>query len=130
MDTICILHPGEMGTAIGRTLRARGTRVLWVPAGRTAATLARAEAAGLESAPSLRSALEAATVVLSVCPPYAASDVAEAVAAHRFRGVYLEANAIAPDTARRIAARVEAAGATFVDGGIVGPPPARGSSTR
>jgi 3-hydroxyisobutyrate dehydrogenase-like beta-hydroxyacid dehydrogenase len=69
-------------------------------------------------------------VVLSVCPPHAAADLARAVARHRFAGVYVDGNAVAPATARAIGGIVEAGGATFVDGGIVGPPPARPGTTR
>src|SRR5262245_56789638 len=128
--TICILHPGEMGAAVGRAARAGGARVLWSGADRSAATRKRAETAGLEDAGSLAAALDKASTVFSVCPPHAAVEVAKGVAAHRFRGTYVDANAVSPGTARQIGAVVEAAGATFIDGGIVGPPPAQGSSTR
>ncbi len=128
--TVCILHPGEMGAAIGRAARERGARVLWVAAARGEATRQRAEAAGLESAGSLREALGAATVTLSVCPPHAALDVAASVAALGYRGTYVDANAVSPATVRRIAAIVEAAGASLVDGGIVGPPPGSGAESR
>jgi 3-hydroxyisobutyrate dehydrogenase-like beta-hydroxyacid dehydrogenase len=40
--------------------------------------------------------------------------------------VYVDANAVSPDTAREIAARVT----RFVDGGIVGPPPREPGTTR
>jgi 3-hydroxyisobutyrate dehydrogenase-like beta-hydroxyacid dehydrogenase len=36
--------------------------------------------------------------------------------------VYLDANAISPERARRNAGHLEAGGARFVDGGIIGPP--------
>jgi 3-hydroxyisobutyrate dehydrogenase-like beta-hydroxyacid dehydrogenase len=69
-------------------------------------------------------------VVLSVCPPHAALDVARAVAGHAFRGLYVDGNAVAPATSRAIAKIVEAAGATYVDGGIIGPPPDNPGTTR
>jgi 3-hydroxyisobutyrate dehydrogenase-like beta-hydroxyacid dehydrogenase len=62
--------------------------------------------------------------VLSVCPPHAALDVARA--ARGFEGIYVDANAIAPETARAIAGLYE----RFVDGGIVGPPPLDPGTTR
>jgi 3-hydroxyisobutyrate dehydrogenase-like beta-hydroxyacid dehydrogenase len=71
-----------------------------------------------------------ADVILSICPPHAALDVGRAVADQGFRGIYVDANAVAPGTARDIATLVEAAGATFVDGGIIGPPPERAGTTR
>jgi 3-hydroxyisobutyrate dehydrogenase-like beta-hydroxyacid dehydrogenase len=57
-----------------------------------------------------------------------AEDVADAVAEHPFRGIFVEANAISPQRMRRIAARRQANGVTPVDGCIIGPPP-RGKAT-
>jgi len=62
-------------------------------------------------------------VILSICPPHAALEVAAALPP--FDGVFVDANAIAPETARRVGETVEACGASFVDGGIVGAPPTR-----
>ena len=129
--TIALLHPGEMGAALGACLVSRGLRVVWVSQGRSAATRKRAEAAGLEACETLDRVLEAADIVLSVCPPHGALDLARAVAAKKnFRGIYVDANAIAPATAREIARAIEAAGASFVDGGIIGPPPSAPGRTR
>jgi len=128
--TIALLHPGEMGAAVGACLAERGLKVVWVSAGRSPATRGRAEAAGLEDIGSLERALAAAPVVLSVCPPHGALALAREVARAGFLGTYVDANAIAPETAREVARCVEAAGAAFVDGGIIGPPPGPGKSTR
>ena len=118
-----LLHPGEMGSAIGARARASGARVLWVGEGRSERTRERADAAGLEDAKTLAALVAASEVILSICPPRFAVDVARAVAAHRFVGLYMDGNAVAPATARQIGAIVEKAGAAFVDGGIVGQPP-------
>ena len=128
--TVCILHPGEMGAEVGRAARTGGARVLWVSTDRGSATRDRAGAAGLEDAGSLDAALAQSSIVLSVSPPHAALAVAENVAARGFHGVYVDANAVSPATTRRIGGVVEAANATFVDGGIVGPPPAKSGTTR
>lgn len=127
---IALLHPGEMGAAVGSCLTGRELRVLWVSNGRGAATRARANASGLEEIGRLETALEAADIVLSICPPHGAVDVATAVAQAGFRGTYVDANAIAPATARHIGELVEAAGASFVDGSIIGPPPTAERRTR
>jgi 3-hydroxyisobutyrate dehydrogenase-like beta-hydroxyacid dehydrogenase len=105
-----------MGAAVGALLG----DALWAPEGRSAETAERAGAAGLRTAP-LAELLERSEVVLSICPPHAALEVARAAVG--FRGVYCDANAIAPATAIEVGRTVEAAGATFVDGGIVGGPP-------
>jgi 3-hydroxyisobutyrate dehydrogenase-like beta-hydroxyacid dehydrogenase len=128
--TVCILHPGEMGAAVGRCARAGGARVLWASDGRGKATAARAAAAELEDAVTLGAALGATDCAISVCPPHAAEELARSVTAAGFRGIYVDANAIAPATTRRLGDIVAAAGASFVDGGIIGPPPVEPGRTR
>ena len=127
-QTIGLLHPGEMGAAVGRGLTEQGHTVLWVSEDRSPATAQRAEAAGLTDAGSLGALLGRAEVVLSVCPPQAAQAVAADVAKGGFSGLFMDANAIAPRTVRAVAATVTQAGATFVDGGIIGPPPQPGAN--
>lgn len=123
MTTVGILHPGAMGATVGA---ACGAEVIWCPAGRSDASVARAESAGLQPVDSLGDLVERSEVIVSVCPPASAADVADDVAATGFDGVYVDANAIAPATARGIAARFE----RFVDGGIVGPPAHQAGTTR
>jgi 3-hydroxyisobutyrate dehydrogenase-like beta-hydroxyacid dehydrogenase len=60
---------------------------------------------------------------LSVGPPHGALDVARDVAGTGFRGVYVDANAISVATAAQVAGVVLEGGASYVDGGIIGPPP-------
>ena len=130
MTTIGLLHPGEMGASVGAAARAGGARVLWASEGRSTDTWARAATAELDDAGSVAALAATSDVVLSVCPPHGALDIARAVAATGFRGLYVDGNAIAPDTAREAAAIVQAAGATYVDGGIIGPPPDKPGTTR
>jgi 3-hydroxyisobutyrate dehydrogenase-like beta-hydroxyacid dehydrogenase len=112
-----------MGAAVARVLRERG-EVLWASAGRSAETAERARAAGLEDAGEIGDLCRRCEILLSICPPHAAVDVARA--ASGFTGVYVDANAIAPGTARAIAEFQP----HFVDGSIVGPPPTRAGTTR
>jgi 3-hydroxyisobutyrate dehydrogenase-like beta-hydroxyacid dehydrogenase len=127
---IALLHPGTMGVTIGAVAAAGGARVLWVSDGRSGATRRRAEEAKLIESPRLTDALNQADTVLSVCPPHAALDVARSVAAEKFRGIYVDANAISRDTAQTIGRIVSTAGASFVDGGIIGAPVRRAQTTR
>jgi len=123
--TIGLLHPGEMGAAVGQCLAGAGYRVLWAPEGRSAATGERADAAGLERC-GLAEIPARSDVIVSVCPPASALDVARQVAQSQpggFGGLYLDANAISPATAGEVAAIVTAGGASYVDGGIIGTPP-------
>jgi 3-hydroxyisobutyrate dehydrogenase-like beta-hydroxyacid dehydrogenase len=118
---IGLLNPGEMGAAVGGCLTGRGLDVLWASDRRSPETADRAKAAGLTDAGTARDVAAQADVILSVCPPHAAADVAWAV--HGFTGVYVDANAIAPGTARQIAELIAAGGGRYVDGGIIGSPP-------
>jgi 3-hydroxyisobutyrate dehydrogenase-like beta-hydroxyacid dehydrogenase len=117
-----------MGAALGAALRAPGTAVLWASAGRSEATARRAEAAGLEDVGGIDELLRRGELIVSVCPPHAAIDVARSVSG--FDRLFVDANAVSPATARTIASIVEAGGARFVDGGIVGPPPRTQGTTR
>jgi len=128
--TIGVLHPGEMGSGVAASAKAAGARVLWVSEGRGASTRKRAEAEGLEDVGTIARLAREARVILSVCPPASAMDVAREVAAQRFTGIYVDGNAIAPATTRKVGEIVTAAGATYIDGGIVGPPPRKPGVTR
>ena len=119
--TIGLLHPGNMGITVAATLRAGGHEVLWTSSGRSERTRARAAQAGLIDAGTLADLIGRSAIIVSVCPPEAADAVADEVAALGFAGIYVDANAIQPERARAMAARLEAKGMAFVDGGIIGP---------
>lgn len=128
--TIALLHPGDMGSAIGACAVRRGHHVLCALKGRSPASIKRAHAAGMKDAGSEEAAVKQSSVVLSVCPPHGALQLARRVAGFGFKGLFVDANAIAPATARMAAKIIEDAGGSFVDGGIVGAPPAPGKSGR
>jgi len=113
-----------MGAAVGAALLERGVEVVWASKDRSAATAGRASAAGLEDVGTVLEVSRRADVLLSLCPPHAAVEVADAVAG--FTGIYVDANAISPSTAQAIAARMP----RFVDGGVIGPPPRDANTTR
>jgi 3-hydroxyisobutyrate dehydrogenase-like beta-hydroxyacid dehydrogenase len=121
---IGLLHPGEMGAAIGAALRGSGHTVLWASGGRSAATARRAERAALEDVGTVEELGGRSEAILSVCPPHAAVSVARTLPG--FGGVYVDANAVSPATAREVARLVR----RYVDGGIVGPPPRTAGTTR
>ncbi|HEY1820806.1 MAG TPA: DUF1932 domain-containing protein [Trebonia sp.] len=129
MATVGLLHPGEMGAAVGGCLVSVGHEVLWDPAGRSRATTGRALAAELTGVAFGRLVAKS-SVILSICPPHAALDVARQVAAAGYTGCYVDANAISVATAEQVAAIVTAAGAAYVDGGIIGQPPEVAGHTR
>ena len=124
MTVVGVLHPGEMGAEVAGALRERGETVLWASAGRSGATAERAQAAGLEDAGDIGEVCRSSEILLSICPPHAALDVARATSG--FTGIYVDANAVSPAAARAVGEGF----ARFVDGGIVGPPPSRPGTTR
>jgi 3-hydroxyisobutyrate dehydrogenase-like beta-hydroxyacid dehydrogenase len=130
MTTVGLLNPGDMGSKVGAAVRSAGSRVVWAGEGRSADTRKRASEGGLEDVGSVAALVRASDVILSVCPPHAAVDVAKEVAGLRFAGTFVDGNAVSPATAREIGGIVEKGGASFVDGGIIGPPPVKPGTTR
>jgi 3-hydroxyisobutyrate dehydrogenase-like beta-hydroxyacid dehydrogenase len=122
VTVVGVVHPGEMGAAVAAVLGEH--TVLWAAAGRSPATAERARAAELEDAGDIGELCSRSEILLSICPPHAAIDVARA--ASGFTGIYVDANAIAPETTRAIAKLQP----RLVDGGIVGPPPTQPGTTR
>jgi hypothetical protein len=110
-----LLQPGEMGATIGTALVTAGHEVLWASEGRSDASRARAEE--FTDAGTAADVAAGAEVVFSVVPPHAALGTAGGLAG--YEGIYVDANAIGPATARE----VRSGFARFVDGGIIGGPP-------
>jgi 3-hydroxyisobutyrate dehydrogenase-like beta-hydroxyacid dehydrogenase len=131
--TVAIMSPGDMGHAVAAMLRGHGLRVITCLEGRSARTRALADHAGIEAVPDDDALVGEADLLLSILVPAEAERLARRIAAALERTaaalLYVDCNAIAPQTARRIGALVEAAGARFVDAGIIGPPPKAGTRT-
>jgi 3-hydroxyisobutyrate dehydrogenase-like beta-hydroxyacid dehydrogenase len=128
MPSLAVLHPGVMGAAVAACLVGRGHQVGWLRTGRSDATVRRAAEAGLTPFDDLAELLAHADIVFSICPPHGALDVARELAG--FGGIMVDANAISPRTAMLVAETVTRAGARYVDGGIIGPPPLTAGTTR
>jgi 3-hydroxyisobutyrate dehydrogenase-like beta-hydroxyacid dehydrogenase len=119
---IGIISPGAMGISVAATMRRSGFDVSWASAGRSADSVARAEAHNLIDAGTVANLCATCEAFVSVCPPHTAVSIAEEVLAADFDGIYLDANAIAPKKAVHMAEMMAAAGVVFVDGGIIGGP--------
>jgi 3-hydroxyisobutyrate dehydrogenase-like beta-hydroxyacid dehydrogenase len=119
---IGILHPGSMGVSIAAAAKNNGNTVYWAAHDRSPQSQDRATDNGLLDAGDLAAVCSRCEIIFCVCPPHAAETVAEEVIAAGFKGLYLDANAIAPQRARRIGDKLETAGASYVDGGIIGGP--------
>jgi len=130
--TVAIMAQGTMGAGVAKRLHERGAAVKTLLSGRSEASAGRAKAAGMTPAADERDLLQGADYFLSILPP----DQAEGLAARlapalqslATKAVYVDCNAVSPQTVARIAGIVEPTGAAFVDGGIIGGPPREGYS--
>lgn len=119
---IGILHPGEMGVSIAASAVHNGHQVFWASHGRSDATRIRAQTQSLINLESLDNLCVQCEIILSICPPHAAEEVAQQVIAENYRGLYCDANAISPQRSQHIGSMLSTAGIDFVDGGIIGGP--------
>lgn len=121
-ELIGILHPGAMGISVAASALRSGRQVCYASEGRSDATRARAVEHALRDLGTLAESCKTCSILISVCPPHAAEEVASQVVTCGFKGLYLDANAISPQKALRIGDVLSQAGISFVDGGIIGGP--------
>ena len=125
--TVAVIAMGEMGSGVAARLVERGAVVRTSLAGRSRASAERAKGAGVEIAPDDDVLVAGVDFVLSIVPPARAGDLARrllpAIRAAGGQAIYVDCNAIAPQTVTAIAEPFQAAGVAFVDAGIVGGPP-------
>jgi 3-hydroxyisobutyrate dehydrogenase-like beta-hydroxyacid dehydrogenase len=131
MQTIAVIAPGAMGSAVAHRLSTKvGVSVLTSLTGRSAATIQRAEKAGMRDAGD--GEIAEADVILSILPPGEAVALAErfveplARASHK--AMFVDCNAVNVETVQRISSIIKPTGAAFVDGAIIGPPPSAESN--
>lgn len=129
--TVAILSPGDMGSGLGRLLRRKSFRVITNLQGRSPRSHELAKSAGIEDVGSDADVLSLADVIISVLVPSKASGMAEQIAAaskkldskYLLTKTYIDANAVAPNTTRKMSEFFEGTGLNFVDGSIIGGPP-------
>jgi L-threonate 2-dehydrogenase len=122
---VAVIAPGAMGAPVGKRMVEHGLKVLTSLQGRSAETIARAQAAGLT--PASDEEIAGADFILSILPPGDALPLAQrfapTLAASNAKPVYVDCNAVSPPTVGRIAAAIASTGCPFVDAGIIGAPP-------
>jgi putative dehydrogenase len=131
---VAVVAQGMMGSGVGRRLHESGAQVRTLLSGRSGKSAERAKAAGMEAMADERALLDGADFFLSILPPGEAENLARqmapALTALAQKPIYVDGNAVSPQTAQRIAAVVVPTGAEFVDAGIIGGPPREGYSPR
>ncbi len=126
---IGLIHPGAMGISLAASAQNSGAEVYWASAGRSDASRSRATTYALHDAYTVDELCAICPLIISICPPHAAESVAQQVIATGFQGLYLDANAIAPQRAIALGQQLSDAGIAFVDGGIIGGPAWKPKST-
>lgn len=125
--TIGILSPGDMGHGVGARLVENGLRVIYCSDGRSERTRNLAQAANIEAVPTYDALVNQADIVLSILVPAAAKSAATMIAMALTRTkadvLYVDCNAIAPQTAIEIGQIITDAGGAFLDASIIGGPP-------
>ncbi|BGP49505.1 hypothetical protein JCM10450v2_005396 [Rhodotorula kratochvilovae] len=134
MNTIAVLHPGQMGGSFALPIRQANSAIRLVTAvsQRSARTQELARSYGYEDVGTLEAVLQQSDVVLSVIVPDKAAHLAGEVAAaasslvqrgERIRTrCFVDLNAVAPSTVQRAASAFADLPLEFVDGGIIGGP--------
>ncbi|MET4577232.1 NAD(P)-dependent oxidoreductase [Ottowia thiooxydans] len=130
--TIAIVGMGEMGAGVAARLIENGAEVITVLSGRSAASVARAQRADVRVVPTDAEMIEQAEAFLSILPPAKAAELADrirpVIQTAKPSVVYVDCNAVAPETVTAMAAKFSTLGLPFVDAGIIGPPPKPGTS--
>lgn len=134
IPTVGLLSPGDMGHVVGKVMVDHGLKVLTCLEGRSERTRGLAEAGGIGDVPSCEALVKQVDLMISIMVPSeapgAATRVSEAVKTTGSSVVYVDCNAIAPETVKKMAAVVTDAGSRFVDAGIIGGPPRKPGGTR
>lgn len=124
LSKICLLHAGELGTALGEMVTANGCRVTTVASCRSKRTLENAANAGFEIRETVAQAIHEAEAVFSVVPPANALDLATSVLeetpSHSNPLIYVDFNSISPVTASQIEQLFQGSTIQFIDASIHG----------
>jgi L-threonate 2-dehydrogenase len=122
---VAVIAPGAMGAGVGKRLADNGLKVLTSLKGRSEETATRAKAAGMAAASD--EDIARTDFILSILPPGDALSLAQrfvpALQASNAKPVYVDCNAINPNTVAKVAAALAPTGCPFVDAGIIGSPP-------
>ncbi len=133
-NSIGVTSPGDMGQGVAMCLKAQGFNVCMASDGRSVRTRSLGEKAGLTDCGSVEKLVPTCDLVLSILDPGAAAANARAVAAACLATarqiIYVDCNAVAPQTMTEITGIMTAAGCATIDAGIIGPPPRNGAKQR
>ncbi|THH09216.1 hypothetical protein EW145_g2174 [Phellinidium pouzarii] len=125
---IAVVSAGEMGAAVAAKLVKAGCTVFTNLDGRSDATRTRAAKVGMQDVP-FTELSRRAEWVLSILPPSEAFNFAQFFVSSatsvtsQDKLVFVDCNAVSPQTVRKIASLFQSTSITFIDAGIIGGPP-------
>ena len=128
--TVALIAPGNMGAAVAKRLTEHKVTVLTALTGRSESSLKRAREAGMQGVEDRE--LAKADFLMSIVPPGEAVALAQRLSGvlteSNTKPIYVECNAVSPQTLNRIADVIGVTGCPFVGAAIIGPPPKPGST--
>ncbi len=128
------MSPGDMGSGVGGALKQNGLRVMTALNGRSDTSKKRAAEESFEDVGSLDELVKKCDLILSILVPSEAlsfaQEVAEAIVRTRSEVAVADCNAVSPATAMKIGEIITLAGGKYIDAGIIGPSPRRGTAPR
>src|SRR5215472_17444401 len=132
MTVFGVIAQGMMGAGVGRRLHEGGATVRTLLRGRSQASAEGAEKAGMTAAVNEHELLSGADFFLAILPPGEAEALAQRLApalkALDRKPVYVDCNAVSPQTAILIGDMIAPTGSNFVEAGIIGGQPRPGNS--
>ena len=120
MTVVGLISPGEMGASVGAAAIPNVDHIIWAGDDRSKASHQRADKAGLVNCGTLEKLAQQSDIILSICPPHDAESVVRSISNSRFRGLFVDCNAISPIKTRLLSNSFKSG--QYVDGGIVGGP--------
>lgn len=134
LEAVGLLSPGAMGQVVAQVLIEHDMPVYTCLRGRSKQTKERARETGIQDLANYEELVIQSDLLLSILVPAeaekTAGEVAQALEQTGESTVYVDCNAVAPQTARNIEQIIIATGNCCVDAGIIGPPPTREGVTR
>ena len=127
IERIGFMTPGDMGQGVAMQLKKKGFTVCTALEKRSERSRKMAADIGLTDVGSIARLTAESDLIMSVMNPGSALEFAREAAAairtQKHKPVYIDCNAVAPDTMREIDRELQAAGSRCLDGGLIGPPP-------
>ena len=127
IERIGFMTPGDMGQGVALQLKNKGFTVCTALEKRSDRSRKMAAEIGLTDLGSISRLTSECDLIMSVMNPGSALDFAREAAAairtQKHKPVFIDCNAVAPDTMRDIDRALKEAGSRCLDGGLIGPPP-------